>query len=63
RLDTATRARHTRTEQENYGRRNGKNRLDKRIFRQNRIYPKSFDQTYKEGVAGSNPASPTYNYL
>jgi hypothetical protein len=29
------------------------------IFRQNRTYLKSFDRTYKEEVAGSNPASPT----
>jgi hypothetical protein len=34
-------------------------RLDKRISRQGRTYPESFDRTYKEGVAGSNPASPT----
>ena len=55
----ATGARHTRTKQENYGIRNGKKRLDKPNFRQNRTYPKSFDLTYKEEVAGSNPASPT----
>ena len=29
------------------------------ISRQGRTYPESFDITYKEGVAGSNPASPT----
>jgi len=29
------------------------------IFRQGSTYPESFDLTYKEGVAGSNPASPT----
>jgi hypothetical protein len=55
----ATGAVHTRTEQESNSARNAKNRLDKRIFRQNRTYPESFDLTYKEGVAGSNPASPT----
>ena len=27
--------------------------------RQSSTYPESFDRTYKEGVAGSNPASPT----
>ena len=30
------------------------------IFRQGSTYPERFDLTYKEGVAGSNPASPTY---
>jgi hypothetical protein len=29
------------------------------IFRQGRTQPESVDRTYKEGVAGSNPASPT----
>ena len=29
------------------------------ICRQGSTYPESFDLTYKEGVAGSNPASPT----
>jgi hypothetical protein len=29
------------------------------ISRQGRTYPESFNRTYKEGVAGSNPASPT----
>src|SRR5215216_1396416 len=31
----------------------------RRIFQQGSIYPESFDLTYKKGVAGSNPASPT----
>jgi hypothetical protein len=35
------------------------NRLYKLYFRQNRTHPESADLTYKEGVAGSNPASPT----
>ena len=30
------------------------------IFRQGRTQPESVDRTYKEGVAGSNSASPTY---
>ncbi len=30
------------------------------VFRQGSTYPESFDLTYKEGVAGSNPAPPTY---
>jgi hypothetical protein len=29
------------------------------IFRQGSTYPERFDLTYKEEVAGSNPASPT----
>jgi hypothetical protein len=33
------------------------------ISRQGRTYPESFDITYKEGVAGSNPASPTLENL
>ena len=36
-----------------------KNRLYSGIFRQGRTYQESFDIIYKEGVAGSNPASLT----
>jgi hypothetical protein len=38
---------------------NGKNRLYSEISLQDSTYLESFDLTYKEGVAGSNPASPT----
>jgi hypothetical protein len=55
----ATGTGHTWTEQENNGARNAKNCLDKEISRQGSTHPESFDLTYKEEVAGSNPASPT----
>jgi hypothetical protein len=55
----ATGAGHARTEQENNGARNAKNCLSKPNFRQGSTYPESIDLTYKEEVAGSNPASPT----
>jgi hypothetical protein len=58
-LVAATEAGYTRTEQENGGARNTENGLYKRDFRQGRTYPESSDLTYKEEVAGSNPASPT----
>ena len=45
--------------QENNSAKNTENRLYKRYFRQGRTYPESVDLTYKEEVAGSNPASPT----
>jgi hypothetical protein len=56
----ATGAGHTRTGQENNSAKNTENRLYKRYFRQGRTYPDSVDLTYKEEVAGSNPASPTW---
>jgi hypothetical protein len=40
-----------------------KTRLYSGISRQGRTYQESFDITYKEGVAGSNPASPTTFFL
>jgi hypothetical protein len=40
-----------------------KNRLYKRNFRQGSTHPESSDITYKEGVAGSNPASSTTFFL
>jgi hypothetical protein len=55
----ATGAGHPRTGQENNGTKITENRLYKRYFRQGRTYPESLDLTYKEEVAGSNPASPT----
>jgi hypothetical protein len=54
-----TEAGHTRTEQENNGARNARNRLDKRDFSTGQYLPESVDLTYKEGGAGSNLASPT----
>jgi hypothetical protein len=55
----ATGAGRTRTEQKNNAMENAKNCLDKRDFRQGSTHLGRFDLTYKEGVAGSNPASPT----
>jgi hypothetical protein len=55
----ATGAGHTRTEQENDVVRNARNRLKERFSRQGSTYPESVDLTYKEEVAGSNPASLT----
>jgi hypothetical protein len=59
----ATGAGHIWTEQENAGARNGKTAHFCEIFRQGRTHQESFDITYKEGVAGSNPASPTLEKL
>jgi hypothetical protein len=56
---TATRPEQTRTEQKSAGTKNPENSLDKRILRQSRTQQETCDLTYKEGVAGSNPASPT----
>ena len=33
------------------------------VIRQGSTHPESIDLTYKEGVAGSNPASPTIFFL
>jgi len=55
----ATGAGHIGTQQENYGVRNGETAHLCGVFRQGRTHQESFDLTYKEGVAGSNPASPT----
>jgi hypothetical protein len=55
----ATGAGHTRTEQENDGPRNARNRLYERFSRRGSTYLESIDLTYKEEVAGSKPASPT----
>jgi hypothetical protein len=55
----ATGAGRIRTEQENDGARNGKTACICDFFRQGRTHPESFDLTYKEGGAGSNPASLT----
>ena len=48
------------TEQESRRAENPKNPLDKRDFRQSRTQQETRDLTYKEGVAGSNSASPTH---
>src|SRR5215210_6622355 len=56
---TATRLEQKWTEQESGGAEDPKNPLDKRFFRHSRIQQETPDLTYKEGVAGSNPASPT----
>jgi hypothetical protein len=39
--------------------RNARNRLKERFSQQGSTYPESVDLTYKEEVAGSDPASPT----
>jgi hypothetical protein len=56
----ATGAGRTRTEQESTGARNVKNCLLMQHSRRESIYQEYVDLTYKEEVAGSNPASPTW---
>jgi hypothetical protein len=56
---TATGLVQNRTEQECGGIENPENPLDKQDSRQSRTHQETRDLTYKEGVAGSNPASPT----
>jgi hypothetical protein len=55
----ATGAGRMRTEQENDGARNAKNRLYKRGFPRGQYSTGKLRLTYKEEVSGSNPASPT----